>query len=109
MLTVRSLTDTIQSDHCDTTLTPLDSQAYPSQLVIKASMAANTSPSSVTASTTSASPLLAQLPAELRNRIHRLVLHADDEIETIPTCLKCRMALLQTCKQVREEAIGIYF
>ena len=61
------------------------------------------------------SPLL-DLAAELRNEIWRLVLVEDNTIDigtTAPSCLEekppAEPALLTACKQVREEAVGIYY
>ncbi|WPB02075.1 uncharacterized protein RHO25_006709 [Cercospora beticola] len=54
---------------------------------------------------------LLQLPAELRNRIYRLVLHtAGEEDRIIVTEFGHeRPALLQTCKKIRNEALKIYY
>lgn len=72
-------------------------------------MAANVSPHAAMTSTTTTSHLIDKLPAELRNRIYRLALHTQDKIEITPAGFEGSMALLQTCKQVRQEAIGIFF
>ncbi|USW58685.1 hypothetical protein Slin15195_G120040 [Septoria linicola] len=56
--------------------------------------------------------LFLELPTELRNDIYRLVLvrpkHKRDVVTTIDTIPK-EPALLLTCRQIRGEALGIYF
>ena len=52
-------------------------------------------------------PLL-ELPAELRNRIYRLVLCKENPVRVISTGYE-REGLLSSCKQVRQETLKIYY
>lgn len=51
---------------------------------------------------------LLELPAELRNRIYRLVLHRNKHIQVATTGYE-REDMLSTCRQIRQEAIKIYY
>lgn len=56
------------------------------------------------------SPLLDKLPAELRNDIYSLVLISGDPIDVEDMkSIHARTALLRTCRQVREEASGLFY
>lgn len=54
------------------------------------------------------SPLLA-LPGELRNAIWRYALVEEDAVVIRPDAIHRPRPLLAVCKQIREEAVGIYF
>lgn len=55
------------------------------------------------------SPLTRKLPAELRNRIYRLVLVQPYGIDVSRIRAPNEPALLATCSQVREEALAVYY
>ena len=48
------------------------------------------------------SPLLNRLPAELRNKIYRLVLVSESRINIVVEELKECTSMLRTCKQIEE-------
>ena len=54
------------------------------------------------------SPLL-NLPAELRNTVYRLALTTDDAITINRDTFSQRIALLQTCRTIRDEATSIFY
>lgn len=58
---------------------------------------------------TAQSSALLALPAELRNTIYHTVLKAEDENHEQSQNLSKRIGILQTCRQVREEASSIFF
>jgi len=49
------------------------------------------------------------LPAEMRNRIYRALLVADEPIEANCSNIKACIALLRTSKQIRAEATAIFY
>ena len=53
--------------------------------------------------------LLLKLPAELRNRIYRTALVSSDALDVTDKPRPTEPALLATCKQIRTEALGIYY
>lgn len=55
------------------------------------------------------SPLLAKLPADLRNEVYKLVLVCEAEIEIDYADLHKRTGLLRTSLQLREEASKVSF
>ncbi|KAK3707637.1 hypothetical protein LTR37_011985 [Vermiconidia calcicola] len=55
------------------------------------------------------SALVNKLPAELRNHIYRLVLVRSQKIGRTYCALLSEPALLATCRQIRTEALAIYY
>ena len=58
---------------------------------------------------TSSSSFVTRLPPELRNRIYRLILVANEPINIVESEIKYYTALLKTCRQLRSEASQIFF
>ena len=55
------------------------------------------------------SSFVERLPPELRNRIYRLVLVANEPVNVVESEINCYTALLKTCRQIRSEASQIFF
>ncbi|KAK4621953.1 hypothetical protein CLAFUW4_07499 [Fulvia fulva] len=60
------------------------------------------------ANTDQQSRLLA-LPAEMRNKIYRFALVEEDAVRISPDVIRSHSALLQVCRQMRQEASGIFY
>lgn len=54
-------------------------------------------------------PNFMTLPAELQNLIYRFVLHEAETIVIDKKSPPAQPALLQTCRQIRNDASGIYY
>lgn len=54
------------------------------------------------------SPFLYKFPPEIRNIIYSLVLVSDNEVTLVDSRLADRMALLQVCSQIRQEAMLLF-
>lgn len=77
----------------------------------KAKLSATMTPDAGTSQSQMKSPILS-LPPEMRNRIYRecvvegvITLHSDDMFDSLPV----EPALLLTCRQIRKEALSIYY
>lgn len=54
-------------------------------------------------------PPLLKLPPELRNRIYRYAIVQDEPIDVAETTKKKEPALLATCKEIREQALKMFY